>query len=509
MTRPSLHRLRAIVQRLAAGYWLVALVGVASALLTIGAWQWLVSEQRRSVETEFALEAEQRAEGIKRQFSSETGIVTALQAHYRASNAVERHEFKAFTELFLAGPSSIDSVQWVPAVPAAGRKAWEKKGAHETGAAFGLKQMAADGTLIAADPRDVYFAVDYAEAAMGGAGEVLGFDWGSDPQARAAMAAARDSGEVSAAARIRVPGALDGEPRIALFAPVYTHGTEPTTAEGRSAQLLGFVVAVLRIGDVIQAGIDLMPSTGVDLYLLDSSAPADRRVLLSMPAPDSRAAPQLGGKPTAPAMDGQLFHSSSLVIGNSVFTLYSAATDAYGAKRGATAAPTIALASGAAVTALLVVYLISLVSQRARTERTVEQRTAELRKLNSAMEERTLQLEISERDLRAAKDKAEEATRTKSLFLANMSHEIRTPMNGIIGAADLLGDTGLAPSQREYLYMITQSADALLHLINDILDFSKIEAGRLELESTAFGLRDELADTLQTLSARATDKGLE
>ncbi|WP_436016285.1 response regulator [Phenylobacterium sp. LjRoot219] len=502
--------LRSFAQRMASlpargGYRFVVVVGLASLLLTVGVWQGLRVEQQRSVETQFTLEAEQRAEAIKRQFSSETDVVTALRAYFRGAENIDQRQFNAFSSTFLSGLSSIDSLQWIPYVPQAERRAWEAKGARQIAPTYRITQMTPDGSLAAASARDAYFPVYFAQSPFGEQAEALGFDWGSDPAARAALMAARDTGEVNAAARVRLPGAQDEEPRIAVFAPVYDREELATTDE-RRAHLKGFVAAVLRIGDVVQAATEMTPREGVDVYLLESSAPAGRRVVLSLPGSGKTQAP--GAAPGRPSMGAPLFHSSSIVIGDSVFTIYTAATDAFG-RKGLVTAPTIALTGGLAVTAILLVYLASLATQSVRTEHVVDQRTAELRKLHSRLEERTLQLEMSERDLRAAKDRAEEATRAKSLFLANMSHEIRTPMNGVIGAAELLGDTGLTPTQNEYRHMITQSANALLHLINDILDFSKIEAGRLELESVAFGLRDELADALQTVARRATEKGLE
>jgi len=117
-------------------------------------------------------------------------------------------------------------------------------------------------------------------------------------------------------------------------------------------------------------------------------------------------------------------------------------------------------------------------------------------------------LKESERDLRAAKEEAEGASRAKSEFLANMSHEVRTPLNGIVGMTELLLQTKLTSEQIECAQTIQGSSNLLLTVINDILDFSRIESGKFTLNIEPFSLRNTLKQRLRSLKSQAERKGL-
>lgn len=152
---------------------------------------------------------------------------------------------------------------------------------------------------------------------------------------------------------------------------------------------------------------------------------------------------------------------------------------------------------------------VILISANFLLKKQVNRKTAELESNNQRLRREIRKRIQTESDLREAKIQAEAANKAKSEFLANMSHEIRTPLNGVIGFTELVLETELNKTQKEYLQTAYNSANSLLDLINDILDFSKIEAGKLELSHDKTDIIELCDNIMDMVKTKAHEKGLE
>ena len=129
----------------------------------------------------------------------------------------------------------------------------------------------------------------------------------------------------------------------------------------------------------------------------------------------------------------------------------------------------------------------------------------------------TVALDITERkkietELLAAREAAEQASRTKSQFLANMSHELRTPLNAVIGFPELMKTQLFGPLGDSryvgYAADIAASGSHLLSIINDILDLARVESGKLELHEEAVGIDDVARSCGRLVQERASEAGV-
>jgi signal transduction histidine kinase/CheY-like chemotaxis protein len=115
-----------------------------------------------------------------------------------------------------------------------------------------------------------------------------------------------------------------------------------------------------------------------------------------------------------------------------------------------------------------------------------------------------------EKELRIAKNRAEESNRLKSAFLLNLSHEIRTPLNGIFGFTDLLQSPDLTgEQQKEFIGLIQESGNRMLETVTNLVETSRIETGQVNLSFREINISEEINKYCKPFAEKAKNKGLD
>ncbi len=128
----------------------------------------------------------------------------------------------------------------------------------------------------------------------------------------------------------------------------------------------------------------------------------------------------------------------------------------------------------------------------------------------SALEREAQRHRQTAEQLAEAKDKAEKASREKSIFLAKMSHELRTPLNAVIGYSEILQEDADASGdarRADDLSRITAAGKHLLSLVTDVLDITRIEADEMELQVGDFAVARLIEDVAATAAPLVKSNG--
>lgn len=126
-------------------------------------------------------------------------------------------------------------------------------------------------------------------------------------------------------------------------------------------------------------------------------------------------------------------------------------------------------------------------------EKRVQERTAELARVNEM-----LQKEIIER--RRAEEALREADRMKDEFVAMLAHELHNPLAPLAAGLKLFELEGNSPGQiAELRAMMERQVQQLIRLIDDLLDVSRISRGKLNLRREPLDL-NEVIDTALDVS---------
>src|ERR1051325_11547270 len=108
---------------------------------------------------------------------------------------------------------------------------------------------------------------------------------------------------------------------------------------------------------------------------------------------------------------------------------------------------------------------------------------------------------------RAARERAEAASRAKDEFVAMISHEIRSPLNAILGWSQMLRQGTLdKAAATNALESIERNARAQAQLVSDLLDISRVITGKLRINARPVDITTSLESALESIRPAAEAK---
>lgn len=261
--------------RLRRSHVLAGLVLLGSLLMVALYARGAGERERRLAEASFIADADQLAETVRqRLLQYELSIRGGVALHSAAVETPTARQWRGYVE-------GLDIRRQLPGMMGIGYVAYLDP---RSLAELQLRQRAAGEGLFSVTPRGVrphYGAILYFEPEIDSSRLAIGYDQYSDPTRRAAMDAARDSGEVrlSAPVRLRQYG-REGQAGVLLFAAVYRTARLPVSQAGRENALVGWVYAPFRTAEFIDRSM-IAVDRNLAFRIVDVSDGAETPLLAS------------------------------------------------------------------------------------------------------------------------------------------------------------------------------------------------------------------------------------
>jgi two-component sensor histidine kinase len=296
-------------------------------------------------------------------------------------------------------------------VTAEQRSAWEQAGYAGNGRTP-IRESGSVGALVPATDRPEYFPVAFCEP---GAleGELLGYDIASDPSIRSALDGARRSGRVRSSLQLKPIRRSHVRNEFVLVAPIFADRDPDPASVLLPRQLSGFVFANMRLSEVLYPVLDGFKAVGLQVELWDNSTPLqERRIFLYS-----------DGTLEGVANQSALLFKRQFVFAGQSWSVYCVPLPGF-FMHNVLLVPGLVLLGGCIISGLLAVLLGDLFRQGRRVERLVEERTIQLERSN-----RFLRREIEART--KVEEKLSLSLAEKEVLLREVQHRVRNNLQFI------------------------------------------------------------------------------
>jgi len=498
---------------------LVALIGV---LVTLQAFNAVTGWERQRVQQAFQSAAGDRVLMIQREIEQNLGVVQDIGSLFNVSKWVDRREFRKFVEPALKRYASITALQWIPRLTAAERNAFEEE-ARRSFSRFRITETSQAGDLVRAGQRPVHFPVLYVQPYQFNKA-ALGLDLAAEPEVLETLQQTGDAGVMQVSPL--TPQERDERIEYGFVArlPVYnredTDGTEtededeeqdtpPDTLEQRQLLLRGFAAGFFILGEIVENALQNLSPSGINMVIYDVSDLNQRHYLYRH---SSRMLPEKADRsnPVNRESGKNWEFTRTLTIRNRQWEVVCTSVPGY--FQPDPWSGWVTLAGGLPFTALLTIYLSTLVGRTAKVRRLVTERTMQLVEVNAELNNEINERLHAEKELQRLNETLEQRVAIRTVeaerhvkeleqFAYVTSHDLKAPLRGIANLASWLEEDlqeKLTDTTREQLQLLRDRVQRMNALIEGLLEYSRIGKAAQSMVSVNTG--ELLAEIIDSLS---------
>ena len=436
--------------------WIVLLIGF---VVTGAAWYTSSEFVNKNAELRFEARTKEISKAIRARMAEYEQVLWGGIALFRASREVDRQEFRIYVDALRLQENwpGIQGMGFsIPLTP-------EQKLDH-------VLSIRAEGfptfDIKPEGERDAYSSIIFLEPFDWRNRRAFGYDMWSNEMRREAMARARDTGEASTSGIITLvqETQTDVQRGFLTYLPLYRIGMPTKTIEERRAAFVGWVYSPFRMGDLMK-GILGEGETNVEYEIFDGTILTKEALLY-----DSNDVFHAEDADNADVWT----RTRTLNLQGRTWTIvYTAGSNQL--TNAESAQPTMVAAAGLVVDLLLFYIISSIAIMQRRAEKLATDMTEDARGARSELEEKLVELEQSNNDLR------------KFAYVA--SHDLKAPMRAVHQLAawieeELESIDGLENTDvKKYLSQMKGRADRMQKLLDSLLTYATVGENQQEISS--------------------------
>ena len=491
------------------GYFPLALVAVVGLLLSIALSIQSFSWEKTQAEITFREAAQERILVVQREITHALDIVQDLASFFEASAVVGRRDFRKFVGPALKRDPGIKALKWVPVVKAEERSAFVAE-AQRSFPPFRITEPGPAGEYVESGDRPVLYPALYVQPYNSNKAS-LGQDMGTDPIVSALLQQAALTGTPSVSPGLFFDDETDRKAGVIVAIPVFSeHEVEEEEKDEAPSSSLpieirGFALGVFYVKDIVERALANLRPGGIDLYFYQHQQKG-RGLLIHRHLSRTRNEPPA----TTENAISDLSFEEKVLMGNQRWdVICSAAPGQFGVE---TRNSWIILAGGIAFTALLTIYVATLIGGERQVRQEVDVRTSQLWETVQDLNREVAERKSAERELHRLNETLEHhiANRTAEAdrraqyleqFAYVTSHDLKAPLRAVSNLAGWIEEDladKLDDASREQLALLRDRVRRMHNLIEGLLEYSRV--GKTSDSEKYVDTRELIVEIIDSLS---------